>query len=256
MSINKTILSIIKLAVFFSTMILVIGLLPKFAQAQAYPDWWQSAWQYRMSVDITENAGANLSYHQVLVILNTTSFDYSKTQANGEDLRFTSNSTVCDYWIENYNTSGESRIWVEVPSIPANSTTEIYMYYGNPAASSSSNGTATFEFFDDFEDGDISDWTQYSGGTVQIANDSGNYVLLKTTNNDPNGGYSPSFYNGMLSDYEAIFRTKRINEVGGSQNRYGIEDGSFNGYGPRMYDFNSLPSSFAIERRTGGASTW
>ena len=79
-------------------------------------------------------------------------------------------------------------------------------------------------------------------------------MLLKTANNDSNGGYS-LFNTGSISDYEATFRTKRINENGGSQNRYGIEDSSFNGYGPRMYDFNSLPSNFGIERRTGGSSS-
>jgi len=128
------------------------------------------------------------------------------------------------------------------------------MYYGNSTASSASDGDATFEFFDDFEDGDISDWFQYGNGTVQIAYDGGNYVLLKTAYNDKNGGYS-LFNNGALSDFEVVLRTKRINENGGSQNRYGIENGSFNGYGPRMYDFNTLPSNFAIERRNGGGGS-
>jgi hypothetical protein len=59
----------------------------------------------------------------------------------------------------------------------------------------------------------------------------------------------------VLSDFEVVFRTKRINENGGTQNRYGLENGSFNGYGPRMQDFNSLPSAFTIERRTGGTGT-
>ena len=216
---------------------------------------WGTNWEYRMLIEITDTSGSALTNYQVPIVIDNTTFDYSKAQPDGDDIRFgTASGTDCDYWIEEWNTTGESTIWVEIPSIPASGTTSIYMYYGNPAAASASNGAATFDFFDDFEDGDISDWSSYSSGTVQIANDGGNYVLLKTTSNDPNGGYS-LFNNGALSTFEAVFETKRINENGGTQNRYGIEDGSFNGYGPRMYDFNTLPSNFAIERRTGGTGS-
>jgi hypothetical protein len=176
-------------------------------------------------------------------------------QADFGDLRFINAAdSLLDYWIESKTDGVSATVWVEVDDIAASTDTVIYMYYGNPAASSTSDGDDTFEFFDDFEDGDISDWSQYRNGTVTIADDSGNYVLLKTANNDPHGGYS-LFNNGSLSDFEAVFQTKRINETGGNQNRYGIEDSSFNGYGPRMADFNSLPSAFAIERRAGGGGS-
>ncbi|MCG2824966.1 MAG: DUF2341 domain-containing protein, partial [Thermoplasmatales archaeon] len=46
----------------------------------------------------------------------------------------------------------KSKLWVKVPSIPANEETIVYMYYGNPGASSVSDGDVTFDFFDDFED--------------------------------------------------------------------------------------------------------
>lgn len=39
---------------------------------------------------------------------------------------------------------GKSRIWVNVPNIPASSTTTIYMYYANPGALDSSDFDATF----------------------------------------------------------------------------------------------------------------
>jgi hypothetical protein len=176
-------------------------------------------------------------------------------QPDFSDLRFINAAdNLLDYWIESKTDGISATVWVEVDAIAASADTIIYMYYGNATASDAGDGDDTFEFFDDFEDGDIPDWSQYSNGTVTIANDGGNYVLLKTANNDPHGGFS-LFNNGSLSDFEAVFRTKRINETGGNQNRYGIEDGSFNGYGPRMADFNSLPSAFAIERRTGGGGS-
>jgi len=218
--------------------------------AYEYPAWYDSSWSRRVPVTIN-NTGSALTDYQVSV---DATYD-SDMQPDFDDIRFTDadGSTLLSYWRETYTASTSAIFWVNVPSVPAG-TKDIFMYYGNAAVSTTSDGDATFEFFDDFEDGDISDWSNYGSGVVQIADDSGNYVLLKTANNDPNGGYS-LFNNGALSDYEAVFRTKRINETGGTQNRYGIEDGSFNGYGPRMYDFNSLPSNFAIERRTEGSST-
>jgi hypothetical protein len=219
--------------------------------AKASPDWWNPAWSCRKAITITELSGSALADYQVKIDIS-----YEPTmQADFGDLRFTNaGDNLLDYWVESKTDGVSVTIWVEVDDIEASTDTSVYMYYGNPAASSASDGDDTFEFFDDFEDGDISDWSQYGNGTVTIADDSGNYVLLKTANNDPHGGYS-LFNNGSLSDFEAVFKTKRINETGGNQNRYGIEDGSFNGYGPRMADFNSLPSAFAIERRAGGGGS-
>jgi len=220
--------------------------------AYASPDW-LSGWAYRRAISLSP--ATSVADYQVLVTLTTSIMGnpYANVKADGSDIRFTGadETTLQDYWIESWSNTGTSKIWVKVKTSGAST---IYMYYGNSGAISASNGDATFDFFDDFEDGNISDWSQYGSGTVQIANDGGNYVLLKAANNDPNGGYS-LFNNGALSSFEAVFRTKRINENGGAQNRYGIENSSFSGYGPRMRDFNSLPSAFAIERRTGGAGS-
>ncbi|MDY6965391.1 MAG: DUF2341 domain-containing protein [Halobacteriota archaeon] len=209
-----------------------------------------SGWDYRKPIKIT-NSSTELTDYQI----NLTVFHVpGKMNSDFSDLRFKDDSNnVLSYWIESYVASTSADVWVKVPIIAASGNTTIYMYYGNANATSTSDGDATFDFFDDFEDGNISDWSQYGSGVIQIANDSGNNVLLKTAQNDPNGGYS-LFNNGTLSDFEAIFRTKRINENGGAQNRYGLEDSSHNGYGPRITDFNSLPSTFAIEIRNGGSS--
>jgi hypothetical protein len=58
--------------------------------------------------------------------------------------------TLLNYWLESGCNTASTKIWVKVPSIPANSTKLIYVYYGNPGATSQSNGDATFDFFDDF----------------------------------------------------------------------------------------------------------
>ena len=89
----------------------------------------------------------------MLIELNSSNFDFSKTQTNGEDIRFTDASgNLLDYWIEEWDSVNETaKVWVRVPSIPASSSTEIWMYYGNPMLASASNGESTFEFFENLE---------------------------------------------------------------------------------------------------------
>ncbi|OYT63037.1 hypothetical protein B6U67_03780 [Methanosarcinales archaeon ex4484_138] len=124
-------------------------------------------WLYKKQIDISP--ATPVDNYQVKVELTTTNFDYSKAKANGEDIRFyDSVENELSYWIEEWNASGTSTIWVKV----ANSgTSTIYMWYGNSSASSASDGDATFEFFDDFEGTslDTSKWDDSSAGSYSIA---------------------------------------------------------------------------------------
>jgi hypothetical protein len=73
-------------------------------------------------------------------------------RSDGGDIRFTDSDgvTLLNYWIESGIGTNNTRIWVKVPSIPPSSKKTIYLYYGNPSATSLSNGDDTFDFFDDF----------------------------------------------------------------------------------------------------------
>jgi len=80
------------------------------------------------------------------------------------DMRFTDSdaTTLIPYWIEpSTENTVNTKIWVKVPSILGSSTKTIYMYYGNPTASSATNGPETFVFFDDFSGGSL-DKTKWS----------------------------------------------------------------------------------------------
>jgi len=105
---------------------------------------------YRAAVTITNPGGTALTDFQVNIRLSST-FNFSAAQSNGADLRVTNSDgiTPIPFWIENWNAPTSASIWARVPSIPASGTT-IYLYYGNSSAASASNGTATFQFFDDF----------------------------------------------------------------------------------------------------------
>jgi len=155
-----------KKVLFFCLGLIIILLNPVYAY------WWDSSWAFRQPINISNIAG-DLTNYPIRIDLNSSNvgsnFDWSN---NGDDIRFT-NSTddELNFWIENWDsTEQEAIIWVNVTYLANNQNTTIYMYYGNSGASSESNGTATFEFFDDFEGTslDSNKWT--SSGTIEVAN--------------------------------------------------------------------------------------
>jgi len=118
---------------------------------------WLSGWSYRIPIYIKENSGSDLNGYQVLIQLGS-SFNWSAVKSDGSDIRFTdAANNLLNYWIEEWNYNSSAKIWVKV-NLQANENKTIYMYYGNSSATSLSNGTKVFVFFDDFDDGDVSDW--------------------------------------------------------------------------------------------------
>jgi len=113
--------------------------------------WFGPDWLYRKSIEVINTSGSSLTDFQVEVNLDGT-FDYDLAKDDGSDVRFTmvDGTTLIPYWIESWDkTGGQAKIWVRVPSIPVPGS-DIYMYYGNAAATAESNPDNTFEFFDDF----------------------------------------------------------------------------------------------------------
>jgi len=129
---------------------------------------------------ITLSPATPESDYQVKINLDPLNFDYSKAKTNGEDIRFCDlNSNELNYWIEEWNTTDTSTIWVKVPTT---GTSKIYIKYGDLLATSESNGTNVFMLFDDFEGTslDTSLWNTdddgyssitVSGGEVRILSD-------------------------------------------------------------------------------------
>ncbi|NPA33663.1 MAG: DUF2341 domain-containing protein [Chlorobi bacterium] len=102
---------------------------------------------YRVPITITENSGNTLLEYQVLIVVNTASLiSAGKMQPDCDDIRFTdfSGAVALPYWIESGCNTANTYIWVKVPNIPASGTTTIYMYYGNPTATSQSSPSQTF----------------------------------------------------------------------------------------------------------------
>lgn len=125
------------------------------------------SWAYNKEIEVQENSGEELVDYQVLVSLDSSNFDFSKAKPDGSDLRFVSEGEELGYWIEDWDAeSGNARIWVKVPIVPAEGVAKVLMYYGNEATAAASDGNATFEFFDDFESGNFDKWDGYSGWNI------------------------------------------------------------------------------------------
>jgi hypothetical protein len=138
-----------------------------------------------ITIDNTQNPNT-LSNYQVLVTLDTASLiSAGKMRSDCGDIRFTDDDgqTVLSYWIESGCNSASTRIWVKVSSIPESSTKTIYLLYGNPSATSQSNGYSTFLAFNLKWDGPI-------GGRTSVGSDSHTCALLS------NGSVKCWGYNG------------------------------------------------------------
>lgn len=135
--------------------------------------WFDASWTKRKQITIINSLNPNpLTDYQVRLTINYEPY----MKPDFSDLRFTysNGQTLIPYWIEEHVNSISAKIWVRVPNIPASGTTRVYMYYGNPAATDIGNGTATFEFFDDFA-GTILDpekWTENAVNSITHTVDS------------------------------------------------------------------------------------
>ncbi len=140
--------------------------------ASAQSTWWDSDWNRRAPVVITEISGSTLIDFQIKVEVP---YD-SDMQPDFDDVRFVENNSasVLSYWCENYTAGDKATFWVKVPNIPASGTRTIWMYYGNPAVATTSNIHNTFIWGDDFED---ETWTNNNLNKANLSENCTQYVL-------------------------------------------------------------------------------
>jgi len=123
--------------------------------------WWNSNWNYRKSHTINgTTAGAQSNYAIQIMVHYGSGTDSgddvylnSHCQTDFDDIRFTKSdgSTELDYFLDEKTDSDVARFWVEIDSIPASpDTVDIYIYYGNDTATTTSDGNATFEEYINF----------------------------------------------------------------------------------------------------------
>ena len=156
-----------------------------------------SDWNYAISFGTDYSGSSAIKDWNMLVRLSEDStngpgsagFRYSQANSNGGDLRFINKyGEELKYEIANWNTSGESQVWVRVPSLRNDSN--ITMYWGNSNAGLPSYAT------------DGSTWDDYFGvyhleqisGSAKDSTSLGNDLSALNTPVREGGGMSGASY--------------------------------------------------------------
>ncbi|MEM3426548.1 MAG: DUF2341 domain-containing protein, partial [Thermoproteota archaeon] len=155
---------------------------------------WLSGWSYRKQVRLYSNNVALEDYQVKFAVqygsgtstIGTVYLD-SLCRSDFGDIRFVAYDGVTQlpYWIESYTSGSVAYVWVRMPYIPSSSNDILlYIYYGKSDATTTSNGEATFLFFDDFVGTalDTSKWDvlSTSGGSYSVSGG----ILTITTQSD------------------------------------------------------------------------
>lgn len=99
-------------------------------------------WSHTRGIQVMENSGANVTDYQLKLYFDTqTEINAGRMLPTGDDIRFGTDcmgSTLLNHWVEGPMNDDSTVIWVKVPFLPANGSSNILMFYGNPLATSTS----------------------------------------------------------------------------------------------------------------------
>lgn len=119
---------------------LVVCSVPAFSQLNGF--------KYRTEFQISEVSGVAKTDFQVLMRLNTKQLlDNNLIQFAANDLRFSldcDGAVLLNYFIEDAVPNVDTKIWINFPSIPADTVMSFYMFYGNPNVAPGSDFELTF----------------------------------------------------------------------------------------------------------------
>lgn len=198
----KIIQTIFLLLAFVGILILAFKWLSKPTQAA----WFDDGWNYRKAITVTVTTNASdISNLETLLTIDTTGIT-AKLQSACQDLRFTNVSgKALTYYIDTCtNNSATNKVWVMADLVPKNTTTyTIYMYYGNPTATSKSDSTTFYDV-----NGLVGYWTMNeaswtndcSTGTVKDSSVTGQNALACPNTTGPTGGATGQYGNAGLFD--------------------------------------------------------
>lgn len=109
-----------------------------------------SSYSNKMRISVTNSAytcGLNI---QIKLVLNTQALiAQNKMTLSGNDIRFAKNcegTGLLNYWIESGINTSSTVIWVKLDTLPANSSSKIYLFSGNTSAPAASSIPFTFDF--------------------------------------------------------------------------------------------------------------
>ncbi|PKN01711.1 MAG: hypothetical protein CVU77_04180, partial [Elusimicrobia bacterium HGW-Elusimicrobia-1] len=208
---------------------------------------WLGGWKYRRKITINNSLAYGLSDYQVWIPTSAFGSQWSAIRSSAQptmaDFRFTPSTatTTIPYWIDYDTTTANCRgFWVKVSTIPAGSNT-IYMYYGNATASVGQSGVNAFVFFDDFNDGDVSDWSKESSSIASGVIDGCMGINITI------GGSSykdVEVYKTVTLPLQYIVESM-IKDIGGGEYPGGL-----------LINFQDINNWLGLEGATGGTPQW
>ncbi len=158
-----------------------------------------SDFSYRRSITIT-NSGTSQTLYQINIILNSSNFSFANADPEGDDIRIRSGDTSIDYWIESWDSIGETAsVWVKVPSIPGGDTV-LYIYYGDTSKTSESDFNNTFTKDSGFA-GLAARWHMDEGIGTSIDDSSANGNDGTVTDATWSGSDGGTWYTGISSGF-------------------------------------------------------
>lgn len=129
-------------------------------------------------IRIKVHYGSGVDYGENVYLNGKCRSDFADIRFYGEDM-----TTPLPYWIQEKEDGNYAIFWVKVYDDLSLNPAIIYIYYGNSSlTTTTSNGTATFIFFDDFESyGDGSDINN-QGGWITKKVGTGGEAKVRTVN--------------------------------------------------------------------------
>lgn len=141
---------------------------------------------YEITIDNSANPN-ELNDFQVLLNISRDSQFFQDCQNNPCAFYFMNEELTAKipFWLEEWDTVNyNARIWLKVPSIPANGTVKLYMLINPNRTMDESDGDKVFLFFDHFNTPDK--WSLYTGASIHdsvldYTLEGNAYVVEKTT---------------------------------------------------------------------------
>ncbi|MGB0725138.1 MAG: DUF2341 domain-containing protein, partial [Nitrosopumilus sp.] len=106
--------------------------------SNAFGEWYDEDWEHRNKITVSLDSVISNELTDFPVLISLTDSDFTQANSDGSDFVFTSSdgTTVLDHEIEKFDSStGEIIAWVNFPTLPSSSATDIYIYYeGNTSS--------------------------------------------------------------------------------------------------------------------------
>jgi subtilase family serine protease len=131
------------------------------------------------AIKITDKSGSDLREYPVLIDLCCKNYP-DRLQDDSQLIFLDQDRKILNYWVEELDSSSkQAKVWVKVPYVPKSKSSDILLNISLSSQPTRSNGSNTFEFFDDFDDESLDDrlWAYKNDSNSSVQEESGSAKL-------------------------------------------------------------------------------